>query len=491
MSAKNAQAAGKQQSELIYYLNIAITVLIMFGFRFIPAPAPMTPHGMAVVGVFLGMVYGWTVSKNGLIWVSVLGLVAAGTTDYGTCSKALAELFASDTIGLLILGMFMLGPIMQCDVGEWLMVKLMASKFIKGKPWMFNILVCVGAGLVSKVSSSIVVVLLLLGLFSQVFEKAGYKKGDKYPTLLIMGLFTSVLLSTAMFPFKGFGLYTISAIAKATGGVMVDYAGYMVISISLYFLYTFGYVGLMWLLRCDVSGIKQLDISDLEEKHKGGLSKMQKTILALVCFWMFGSVAIAFAGGTEGIRLVFKNIGVYGVTLITIALLMIVKVDGEHIATPKSVASSVQWDTVFVMAAGMFAAGLLTADSTGVVPLINQIVGPFMAGQSEIVFLVLLIAIGLVLTNSFNNMTVMFILVSVLGSMYQGGTLTNIYAASVILSMVCILGFYTPASSGFGAMMHGADFVTSGSIYKWGLVVVAYIIILFSAVIIPLSYIVF
>ena len=480
-----------EKNDFIYYLNILITVVIMFGFRFLPAPAPMTPHGMAVVGVFLGMVYGWTVSKNGLIWVSVLGLVAAGTTDYGTCSKALGALFASDTIGLLILGMFMLGPIMQCDVGEWLMVKLMSSKLIKGKPWMFNILVCVGTGLVAKVSSSIVVVLLLLGLFSQVFEKAGYKKGDKYPTLLVIGLFTSVLLSTAMFPFKGFGLYVTSAVTKATGGVTVDYAGYLVISIALYFIYTFGYVALMWLLRCDVSGIKQLDISDLEEKHKGGLKKVQKVILALICFWMFGSIAIVFAAGNEGIRLIFKNVGVYGVTLITIALLMIVKVDGKNIATPKSIASSVQWDTVFVMAAGMFAASLLTAEGTGVVPLINQIVGPFLAGRSEVVFLVLLIVIGLALTNLFNNMTVMFILVAVLGSMYQGGTLTNIYAAAVILSMVCILGFYTPASSGFGAMMHGADFVTSGSIYKWGFIVLVYIIVVFSLVIIPLSYVVF
>ena len=356
---------------------------------------------------------------------------------------------------------------------------------------MFNILVCVGAGLVAKVSSSIVVVLLLIGLFSQVFEKAGYKKGDKYPTLLIIGLFTSVLLSTAMFPFKGFGLYVTSAVAKATGGVMIDYAGYMTISIPLYFIYTFGYVAFMWLLRCDVSGIKQLDISELEEKHKGGLTKQQKTILALVCFWMFGSVAIAFAGGNEGFRLLLKNVGVYGITLITIALLMIVKVDGKNLATPKSIAGSVQWDTVFVMAAGMFSASLLIADGTGVVPLINQIIGPFLAGKSEIVFLVLLIAIGLLLTNFFNNMTVMFILVSVLGSMYQGGTLTNIYSAAVILSMVCILDFYTPASSGFGAMMHGADFVTSGSIYKWGALVIVYIIAIFAVVIIPLSYLVF
>ena len=352
---------------------------------------------------------------------------------------------------------------------------------------MFTILVCVGAGLVAKVSSSIVVVLLLLSVFNQVFEQAGYKKGDKYPTLLIIGLFVSVLLSTAMFPFKGWGLYCTSALRSATGGVTFDYGSFLIVSIAFYFILMLGYVAFMFLLRCDVKGMKQLDISELEEKHAGGLNKMQKTILLLVCLWVFGSVFISLGSGSEGFRLILRNIGVYGVTLATIAALMIIRVDGKNIATPKSVAASVQWDTVFVMASGMFAAGLLTSETTGVVATINVYLAPIFEGRSEYVFMVLLTIVCLLLTNLINNMTMMFILASVIGSMFQGGLLTDVYTAGMILTMTTILGFYTPASSGFGAMLHGSEYVTSASVYKWGALVLVYIVVAFAVIVVPLS----
>ena len=190
---------------------------------------------------------------------------------------------------------------------------------------MFNILVCVGSGLVAKISSSIVVVLLLLGIFNQVFAQAGYKKGDRYPTLLTIGLFLSVLLSTAMFPFNGWGLYVTSAVQKAAQISTIDYGAYLIVSVIVYFVLMLGYVGMMFLVRCDVRAIREL-----EEKHRHGLNKTQKMILSIVCFWVLGSIVISLASGMEGvIGLICSRIGVYGISLITIAAFMIVRVDGK------------------------------------------------------------------------------------------------------------------------------------------------------------------
>lgn len=63
-----------------YYLWMLIIIFCMFGFRLFPAIEPLTPVGMQVVGVFLGMVIGW--STVGLLWPSILGLVAVGFTGY-------------------------------------------------------------------------------------------------------------------------------------------------------------------------------------------------------------------------------------------------------------------------------------------------------------------------------------------------------------------------------------------------------------------------
>lgn len=95
----------EKQNNLVEYVHLAITLAFMFLFRFIPAPAPLTPYGVAVIGVFLGMIYGWMTSKRGLVWPSVTGLVAFGLTDFGDVSVVMSKVFASNTAALLIVSM--------------------------------------------------------------------------------------------------------------------------------------------------------------------------------------------------------------------------------------------------------------------------------------------------------------------------------------------------------------------------------------------------
>ena len=136
----------EKNKDFMHYLNILITVLFMFGFRFLPAPEPITPYGMAIIGVFIGVIWGWSTSSVGLVWTSMLGIVAVGFTDYGNVAASVSKIFASDTVMLLILGMFLMGPIQKSDLGEWIVTKFMTMKFLKGKPWRFTamIIFCTG-----------------------------------------------------------------------------------------------------------------------------------------------------------------------------------------------------------------------------------------------------------------------------------------------------------------------------------------------------------
>ena len=74
----NTEAKKSNGIEPKLLIHIAITVLLMFFFRFLPAPAPITPYGMAIIGIFFGLVYAWTMSS--LIWPSLLSLAALGVT---------------------------------------------------------------------------------------------------------------------------------------------------------------------------------------------------------------------------------------------------------------------------------------------------------------------------------------------------------------------------------------------------------------------------
>ena len=56
----------KAISSKMKYINIIIVLFLIFGFRYIPPFSTLTPTGMHVLGIFLGVVYGW--STVDLIW---------------------------------------------------------------------------------------------------------------------------------------------------------------------------------------------------------------------------------------------------------------------------------------------------------------------------------------------------------------------------------------------------------------------------------------
>ena len=56
------------------WLHFVVMLFLCFGFRFLPPIGPLTDIGMATVGCFLCILYGWNVV--GLIWPSLLCIVA-------------------------------------------------------------------------------------------------------------------------------------------------------------------------------------------------------------------------------------------------------------------------------------------------------------------------------------------------------------------------------------------------------------------------------
>ena len=92
--------ASKKPKNLFYYVNTVIVFALMFGIGQIPPFAQITPLGMQILGIFVGVLYGWcTVS---LIWPSLVGIIAVGMTDFATTKEVFAMAFGND-IPLMIL----------------------------------------------------------------------------------------------------------------------------------------------------------------------------------------------------------------------------------------------------------------------------------------------------------------------------------------------------------------------------------------------------
>lgn len=77
-----AVATTKKSYGTFKIINIIITLFLMFGFGLLPPFSTLTPVGMKILGVFLGVVYGY--STCDIIWPSLFAIIAYGITGYTT-----------------------------------------------------------------------------------------------------------------------------------------------------------------------------------------------------------------------------------------------------------------------------------------------------------------------------------------------------------------------------------------------------------------------
>jgi len=457
-------------------IHIAVMFFLMFFFEVIPAPNGVSEYGMTVLGIFLGLIYGWTMFANNMTFTALLAMFALGITDFGTAANVMAKSFGSESVVLLMVSMFMVGTIQEAGISEYLAAKIVTLKFAKGKPWITTFLLVMTPFILSMFINALVIALFLSALYINIFKQVGYKAGEKYPTMVLFAVFIGALLAPSMFPFKGWPLVPLGSLYGATG-VAIDYGSYMIMSIPYMFITMFGYVLLMRLLRCDASKMATADFSAYEEKYQYGLTKYQKAVIVSVVGMLFGSIAISFLGGQTGVRLLFSKTSVYGWMMLVCAIMLFVTVEGKPLMSMAVSAKYVSWDMIFVVASATCISGALTSAESGFSAFLTSLLAPILANMSAAGIVIALIAIALVLTNIFNNLAVTFILLAVVGSLYSSGVPIPLNACAVVLSIFPMIGIVTPAASAYGAMLHSNEFTTAKSLYIYGSIVVLYMIL--------------
>ena len=117
----------------LYYFHFIVVALLIFGFKYLPAPAPITETGMALLGVFLGAIYGW--STINIIWPSVLAILGMGMA-LGM-PAVLSAGFGSNITWMIVFTYIAMGLLEENHILDVASAYLLTRKFFQGKPWIF------------------------------------------------------------------------------------------------------------------------------------------------------------------------------------------------------------------------------------------------------------------------------------------------------------------------------------------------------------------
>lgn len=464
----------------IEFVHAGIVFLLMFVFRFIPAPEPITAYGMNVLGVFLGVIYGW--SFCGLMWPSLLALVAMGVSSFGNEMAVWASAFGNSTAVLTLVSMLLFGAMQATKTTDWLVNTLTNLKFAQGKPWAITFLLLFVPFLLGTVISGVVVILFMITILDGIFKKMGLKPGDKYAVMMIIGVNIFAGIGMVVFPFLGWDLMTIGTVSAATG-VTMNYAMFMVVVWPALILFCIIYVLFMkYILKCDASKLSEIQVTNESDLQ---LKKNQKYILYLTLAYLIGCTFVGLFTGTEGIRYVCSALGVYGVTLLILTLMIIIKTEDGPLLNAQECTKFVSWDMYFLIVAALFIANQLTNQDTGISTWAVQTMTPLFNSVGEIGFLVLLAIITVILTNIGNNMAMGFTLLSIVSIMYNAGMQFNPMVAATLITILCLFGFLFPASSIGGAIIHASEWTTPKTVYKYVTISLVLGTVVVMAIVIP------
>lgn len=469
------------------YLHFIVMVAIMVLFRFIPGPGGVTAYGMAILGIFIGLIYGWTFM--GLLIPSLTGAVLLATTGYGTVQDVLIAMFSNSTVLMMLVGILAFLAVQQSGAGDWAVAKLLNSKLAKKSPVMileiFFLIFILGnlCGIVWFLYFS------LMPLMSNMLLKCGYEKGDKFNFFFLGGSLMAGQMGMSIFPFMGWSLMTAGTMMQLSQ-TQIPYGAYMLIMVLLIVVMMITYPLLMKVCGCSFEKLADVNVEEAFPNVKGDAKLTQRqswAIWSVVVFIVIMVVLSILASSVPILNTINTQIGVLGLMMILWLFVVLFKTsDGKPLMDMREAAGSFQWDMLMLIAVALLISSVLTSEETGISAWLSGILVPLFAGKSQFFFLFILALITIILTNVANNIAICFIMINIVCAMYTNGFPLNITAAAVIISLSSVfVAFLTPAASLPGALLHADQSLKPSTMYKWTWPLIIYGAVLLMVVLIP------
>lgn len=468
----------EKKVNIIHYIIVALFCL---GFRFLPPFGGLTELGMGVMGTFIGAIYGWVMID--MLWPSILALLGIGLSIGMT--NMMAASFGSLTIVAMIVCMMAIGVAMKNGAFTWLAMKLLTNKALAGKGYTILAVILLLAWAVGSFNP-IIMMMIFASFMISMFEQVGVKKDDKLVVLMFLAVAYQLMCGQILFPFMGTGLTYLSAYNNMFPDMPIPMGQYMMMMICMGIIMLFVLLALLkFVFRVDVSPLANYK----PEAGVPAATKGQKSALIIFVIFMLMNVVMIFA--PEPIKSFLEQFGIVGIAMLLGALVPLLKDEtGAPLGNLEELLHLVNWGQIMMVGYIMVVSTQMMMPTTGISTFMSNIIKPFM-GLPSMVFIVVIMVLCLVLTNIANNMLTAILCMPFLVNF---GSLMGMNPVGMVCMMFILSEFAlaTPAASPVtGVAFSYTNWVSSGQMTKYGLMLSVFLFIAFMVIGWPLQTIIF
>lgn len=456
--AEDNSGAGKKE-----LLKAVVVLAIALSGWFIPAFPPITEIGMRCITVFLSMIIGWSLSPRA--WPSFMGMLLFPATGVMTLKQFLSIGWGSDSFFFLVIAFVLVGYLKVTGVSQFLANWLMSRKFIEGHPWRLIFMTLFAAYLISSLTHTYVGMLLMWEVVYGIANGAGMKQHDKFPTVMVFGIAMQGAFGLVTMPWGGNAIANLGVYASIMGAPadMIQYVSFMIpFGIAQIVLYE---LLLKFVFRLDVTALKdyKLNISTGEKPYE------LKQALVMLLIFIVLLLAPSLIPKGSALATFYNGYGSTGMALLFFIIVTLKYHNNKPAMNFAEIASKdVPWNMIMMVAVILAIGGCLNSEKTGISLFLSQNVIPALSGVPSSLFLLIVIAVVVLLTNFMINMVVVAMFLPVILPMCAGfGLSPELVGFAIMLASTNAI--LTPAGCAASVLLFpNKEWITTKEIYLYG-----------------------
>ncbi len=467
----------KKKNPALYYLIVIVCVAIMFLGKYVTPFAPeITPVGMGVLGVFVGVVILWS-SVGGSIWPSILAIVALACTGYCDINTAISSSLGAFMVFNILCVCAMTSALTASGADQKMARWLITRKLWIGKPYLFTFVFLFAFFLISSVTFALAMIFICWTILRKMAEEVGVSM--RHPYFVVMTIYAVVATSLGEFviPVKGWQYALCNIFGKIAGAPA---------NIGLYILVTFiiGIV-LMIIMVATMKPLFKVDFTPIAnyrpenvDKSQYRLNGAQLTILIVLILSMLLSIFTNFLKGDGAFATAMTTLGLPGIFGLAMVLLCVIKTkEGKPVLEFTKVMGGVSWAPIILVGIATCLSSALTNSACGFMDFFSRTLVPLMADKSPFVVYAFVIILAVVLTNVASNMGIGMMMIPVAVPIFMAAGCNMSVAAIAVMYTACF-GFILPGAAAVSPLMYSNQDLKKPEILKvTSFAVVLYIIV--------------
>lgn len=457
-------SANTIKNNRISYIHVIVMLILMLGVGYFPPFGAITPLGMKVFGVFLGLLYGWCFID--ILWPSVLGFFTLALTGYTTVLGGFMAGFNNATTIMVIFSYAFAYCLEQIGVSEAIAYWALSKKIFLNRPWLLISAIVLITVLIGMLGGMFAGIFLMWTVVKAIAEANNIEKGNLIVSMLYALILFGGFSGGQMVPFFG-GVIMYGGFLTKNTGIVVEGPAFLFAG-ELYTVLSMLAIILIVKVIFKPNASSFILTEEMRQNYaQYQLNKKQEVgLITLIFYFLALLLPSVFHGGFWAM---LSGWGMVGMTVIYMTIFAIWKDENGQSMCPmgECFTKGVAWAPIMLFMVTIPLANAMESEEVGIMVTVNQACTSIFSGLNVTVMLILVVIIIGFLTQLLHNLVMGALFIPTLGAIVieMGGNPITFFF--VIYAALCC-SFATPAASMQAGLIYGHDKVPVSHSYLLG-----------------------